>query len=150
MRQKALKARDDATALLAALDDFERQVRKKADRAKRMPRAKLVVEAFKVRPMSEKERKVIQVLLDHPRLTSTDLGSKIGWGGQAWHMHFGSMCRDRISPLWPPQRDDQGTPFYTGLLADWSRGPPFRFTMNPEAVEGFAQLGLRPARSAGT
>jgi hypothetical protein len=100
------------------------------------------VEAF--RKMTETERKLVQVLLDHPGATSTLLSQKLGWGGMSWHMHFGTMCKDRRHLLWPaPYAEERDADFYSGILADFDDATS-GFTMKPEAIEALATLGLRP------
>lgn len=133
----------DAKALLEALDDFEAQQRQAlADHVTALDIVQRIVEAFQKKPMSDAERRVIQVLLDNPGLSSEALTEKAGWRAQAWHMRFGLMCRDRNHFLWPaPFDEDRGANFYSGILADFdesTRG----FRMKSEAVEAFARLGL--------
>lgn len=131
---------------LASHELFERGQR--AARAAGMNRADLIVEAFTSRPMTETEEKVVRVLLDNPGLRSIDLTAKLGWGGKAWHAHFGAMCRDRMADLWPAERFEAkpDVSFYSGLLAEVT-DKTVLFTIRPDAVEAFARLGLT---SAGT
>lgn len=104
-----------------------------------------VVEAFKVNAMTETEAKIIQVLLDQPGSTSTELSQALGWGAQSWHMHFGTMCANRAIYLWPaPKSEVRSAEFYSGILADLS--PDNRWTIKPEVTAAFSELGLR-ARS---
>lgn len=112
------------------------------DRLDGMEISTRVIEAFKVNPMTETEAKVIQVLLDHPGSTSTELSQALGWGAQSWHMHFGTMCFNRAIYLWPaPKSEVRDRDFYSGILADLSSDN--RWTMKPQVVNAFAELGLR-------
>ncbi|BCG95988.1 hypothetical protein [Mesorhizobium sp. 131-2-1] len=137
----------EARQLLDALDQYEAEERQqRIDHASSLPRAQLVIEAFKGHPMTENERNVVQALLDNPGLTSTGLSDKLGWGGQIWHKNFGTLCKNRIGSLWPaPYAEERDADFYCGVLADLSAD--HRWTIKPEAAEGFAALGLRPAKT---
>ncbi|TIS90599.1 hypothetical protein [Mesorhizobium sp.] len=108
--------------------------------------AKRVVEAFAHIPMTGKERNVVQALLDNPGETSKGLSRAMGWGGQIWHEKFGTMCKKRETRLWPAEpaivRDAN---FYCGILAALSADN--RWSIKPEVAEGFALLGLRPAKT---
>jgi hypothetical protein len=135
-----------AVQLLAALDGQEQ-----ADsaalykRLKDQPVAKRVVEAFRIAPMSDNERKTIQALLDHPGATTTELSRACGHDGMIWQMHFGNLCKDRQAYLWPAEK--AGTReglFFSSILADID-GQSNRFTMKPDVVAAFAELGLKVA-----
>lgn len=137
----------EARRLLDALASHKQQERdQRIARAASMDRTDLIVEAFTSRPMTETEEKVVRVLLNNPGLRSIDLTAKLGWGGKAWHAHFGKMCHDRMADLWPAERfeDKPDVSFYSGLLAEVT-DKTFLFTMRPEAVEAFARLGLTAA-----
>ncbi len=115
------------------------------NRLKGMEVSARVVEAFRVSPMTETEAKVIQVLLDHPGSTSTELSRALGWGAQAWHMHFGTMCFNRAIYLWPaPKSESRPADFYSGILADLS--PDNLWTMKPAVTAALAEVGLRARR----
>lgn len=136
--------KDAATRLIAALDDHEVAAAEAFDRT---PLTDRVVEAFRRRPWSDHERKLIQALLDHPGSTTTELNRHSGLGdNMVWQMHFGNMCKDRTDFLGPPPpavtRDGA---FWSGLLADVEEGSN-RFTMKPDAAAGFAQLGLKATK----
>ena len=138
---------DDARRVLNALDEVsERERSRTSPRLTRADTVARIVQALRDPPMSETERRVVQVLLDNPDQSSEFLTAQCGWQGQSWHMHFGTVCRNREHLLWPAHFDPSlGRPFYTGILADFdaeTRG----FTLKPEAVDGFRQLGLEPAR----
>ena len=153
-QRKALRANveakvDDPTLgagaqrILAALE--EQQVRERealSAHVASLPRAERVIEAFRRDPMTETECKLVQVLLDNPGQSSAGLSKALGWGGQSWHLHFGTMCQKREARLWPAEpavvRDAN---FYCGILADLSDDN--RWTIKPDVVEGFAALGLR-------
>lgn len=138
----------DATRMLdamAAQEDSERQAL--IDRLGPLPVAKRVAEAFRRVPMTETERSLIQVLLDNPGATSTELSRALGWGGQTWHMHFGTMCLNREAYLWPaPPSNRPNTNFYCGILADLSEGS--HWTMKPDIAAAFAAMGITSARRA--
>jgi hypothetical protein len=140
-------AKADARRLLEALDAQKKnETEALASRARKLPRTQLVLEAFAADEMTETDRKIVQVLLDNPGLSSSALSEKLGWGGMAWHMHFGEMCKKRISRLWPaPHAEKRDADFYCGILADLSQ--THLWTMKPEAAVAFASLGLRPNRN---
>ena len=78
----------------------------------------------------------------HPGSTSTELSQALEWGGQAWHMHFGTMCFNRAVYLWPaPKSEVRAADFYSGILADLSSEN--RWTMKPEVEVALSELGLR-------
>lgn len=105
--------------------------------------AERVIRAFTVKPMTETEAKLVQVLLDNPGSTSTALTQALGWKAQSWHMHFGTMCADRALFLWPaPNADHRNGKFYSGILADLKE-PENLFTMKADVEAAFARLGLR-------
>ena len=102
-----------------------------------------VIRAFTVKPITETEAKLVQVLLDNPGSTSTALTQALGWKAQSWHMRFGTMCADRALYLWPaPNADHRNGKFYSGILADLQE-PENLFTMKPDVEAAFARLGLR-------
>lgn len=131
-----------ATKVIDALAEVKEAEHKAVvDRLNGMEVAARVVEAFRVNAMTETETKIVQILLDHPGSTSTELSQALGWGGQAWHMHFGTMCADRAIYLWPaPKSEVRSADFYSGILADLSSDN--RWTMKPEVAAAFSQLGL--------
>lgn len=119
------------------------------DRAERVsgPLSDRVTNAFRHRPWTDHERKLIQVLLDNPGSTTTDLNRAAGLGdNMVWQMHFGNMCKDRADYLGtpPPAVTREGW-FWSGLLAD-ATAETNLFTMKPEVVEGLARLGLKATR----
>lgn len=138
-----MQAAEKVLATLAQTEHAEHQAL--VDRLSGMEVSARVVEAFRVDPMTETEAKIIQVLLDHPGSTSTELSQALGWGSQSWHMHFGTMCANRAVYLWPaPKSEVRSADFYSGILADLSSDN--RWTMKPEVEVALSELGLR-ARS---
>ena len=141
------KRADVAQKVISALDsqataDQEALV----EHVRNLPMAKRVVEAFRHEPMTETERRLVQVLLDYPGSTSEGLSHSLGWGGQAWHLHFGEMCRRRESRLWPADRAvKRDSSFYSGILADLSADN--RWSCKPDVAQAFSALGLRPTGS---
>lgn len=104
-------------------------------------------EAFRALPMSETERKLVQVLLDHPSSTSTQLSAALGWGGQIWHLHFGTMCKTRADYLWPaPRAEQRDADFYSGILTEFDENGA-RFTMKRVVAEAFEAMGLKARRA---
>ena len=102
-----------------------------------------VIRAFTVQPINETEEMLIQVLLDYPGSTSITLTQALGWNAQSCHLHFGTMCKNRISYLWPaPVSKHRDRMFYSGILAEFAE-PENLFTIKPDAAAAFAQLGLR-------
>ena len=133
----------DAQSVLEALDAAEVMEREQVTRhVANLDKTQRVVEAFTRPELTEHERRVVQLLLDNPGLSSEALTREAGWGGQAWHLHFGLLCRARGHLLWPaPFEESRSADFFSGILADFD--PETRgFTMKPEAVQGFRQLGL--------
>lgn len=137
------QAAEKVLVTLAETEEAEHQAL--VDRLSGMEVSARVVQAFRVDPMTETEAKIIQVLLDNPGSTSTELSQALGWGAQSWHMHFGTMCANRAVYLWPaPKSEVRPSDFYSGILADLS--PDNRWTMKPEVEVALSELGLR-ARS---
>jgi len=135
----------DARKLLEALDAATLSDRQKL---KDRPLSARVAEAFHKRPPTPNEEKIIRALLENPHSTSGELTSACGFDGLIWQMHFGNMAKAREADLWPAEYSDNlGAPFYCGILAGFDENGN-RFTMKPEAVMGFAAIGIaaRPAR----
>ena len=135
--------REDAEQVLAALIEIgESEHKALVDRLNGMEVSARVIEAFRVKPMSETEKKLFQVLLDNPGSTSTELSQALGWGAQSWHMHFGTMCAERALYLWPaPKSEVRSADFYSGILADLSSEN--RWTIKPEVEAALRELGVR-------
>jgi hypothetical protein len=79
------------------------------------------------------------------------LSKAYGHDSQIWQMHFGNMAKDREADRWPAEPfAKRDASFYCGILADFDPDGS-RFTMKPEAVLGFAALGIsaRPAKPPG-
>lgn len=136
--------REAARRMIDALDRQERDEHEAlVGELSGLDTAERVIRAFTVKPMTETEAKLVQVLLDNPGSTSTALTQALGWKAQSWHMHFGTMCADRALYLWPaPNVDRRNGKFYSGILADLKE-PENLFTMKPDVEAAFARLGLR-------
>jgi hypothetical protein len=118
------------------------------DRLKAMEPAERVVEAFHVKPPTKNELKVIQALLDNPGSKSTELSETCEWRGNKWHLDFGALCGKRGVYLWPSEPvEKQNKSLLSGILADLDLEEN-RFTMKPDVVEAFAELGIKPTRGA--
>lgn len=104
-----------------------------------------IIEAFTAQPPTETEAKVIRALSAHPGATSEALSKASGWRkGNAWHLHFGTMCFNRRARLWPaPPAPNRGEDqyFFSGILADYD-AETHGFTLKPDAVKAFRDLGL--------
>lgn len=134
----------EAQQFLSALGEMEASEHAEliAEVAGMEPSAR-VIKAFKAEPMTDTEEKLIKVLLENPHSTSSELTEKIGWKGMSWHLHFGTMCANRGVYLGqPPKAITPNGKFYTGILADFDDATS-RFTMKPDVVAAFAQLGLK-------
>lgn len=139
--------KDAAAHLLDALDALEAaEGQALSERLNDLPIALRVVEAFRVAPMSDNERKTIQALLDNPGATSTELSRACGHDSMIWQMHFGNLCKDRQTYLWPAAKAEKRDGlFFSGILADIDRDTN-RFTMKPDVAAAFAELGLKVAQ----
>ena len=139
-RGEQKQAAEKVLATLTETEEAEHQAL--VDRLSGMEVSARVVEAFRAEPMTDTEAKIIQVLLDNPGSTSTELSQALGWGAQSWHMHFGTMCFNRAIYLWPaPKSEVRAADFYSGILADLS--PDNRWTMKREVEVALSELGLR-------
>ncbi|BCG69372.1 hypothetical protein MesoLj113a_05300 [Mesorhizobium sp. 113-1-2] len=134
---------EDARRVINALDaQIELDAHVLSEQVSRLPIARRVIEAFTHQPMSETERKIIQVLLDNPGLSSEGLSQKLGWGAQSWHMHFGEMCKKRETRLWPAENAVvRNAAFFSGILAEWAEQSGWK--MKPDVAEAFSGLGLK-------
>lgn len=143
-QRAAAQAALDELGRLATAEELERRA---AVAGMNMPGR--VATAFADIPPTETERNLLQVLLDNPDQTSQALSSKLGWGAQSWHLHFGTMCQKREHLLWDAEPAVvRNASFYSGILALYSEGS-HGFTMKPEVAEGLARIGIRPTgRSA--
>lgn len=135
--------RADARKLLDALDATVIAEREKLNELlTNMPMSQRVAEAFRKRPPAPNEQKIIRALLDNPHSTSGELSRAYGHASQIWQMHFGNMTKAREADLWPAEPSvTRDANFYCGILADFDANGS-RFTMKPEAVLGFAALGI--------
>lgn len=150
IRSNAERLRDRGTTLqkqnaiqvLQALDSLTETSGKGAMNAQER-----IIAAFRDVPITDAERGLVQVLLDNPGSTSQELSAAMGYGGSAWHLHFGKLCREREAHLWPGAWvKERKARFYSGILADVTE-PDNRFTMRAEAVEALATLGIRARAS---
>jgi hypothetical protein len=142
----------DAQKLLDALDAATHAERQElTDILSKMPMSERVATAFRKRPPTANEEKIIRALLDHPHSSSGDLSKACGSESQIWQMHFGNMAKAREADLWPAERfKKRDADFYSGILADFDPDGS-RFTMKPEVTLGFAALGItaRPTKPPG-
>ncbi len=105
-----------------------------------------VERAFGAIPVSDIERALIQVLLDNPGATSTELTEAMGWQDKAWQLHFGKIGWDRQEYLWPAAWvEKRNAPFKAGILADYD-DQTHGFKMKPDVVSGLARVGVAPRR----
>lgn len=132
-----------AQRLLATLDQLvSSEATALATRLEGAGLATRVVEAFRANRMSGTEERIVRVLLDNPGSTSAKLSAAINWKAQTWHMHFGTMCGNRSDYLWAtPIPAKRSSTFLSGVLATYDEANS-GFTMRPEAVAGFAALGI--------
>ena len=132
-----------ASQLIKAIDELQqRQHDDLVGELKRMPIGERIIRAFTLEPMTETEAKVIQVLLDHPGTTNRDLSRALGWNDNGWDLHFGTMCSNREVFLWPAEdAQTRNGKFFSGILAEYDEETS-QFTMKPDVVAAFAQLGL--------
>lgn len=139
----------DARKLLDALDAAVMAEREKLnDLLSNMPMSVRVAEAFRKHPPAPNEEKIIRALLENPHSTSSELSKAYGHDSMIWQMHFGNMAKAREADLWPANPSStRDANFYCGILADFDPNGS-RFTMKPEAVLGFAALGIaaRPTK----
>lgn len=138
------RQQSEGSRVLAALEAQPKVERAAlAARLGNLDQAGRVVEAFRAVPMTETEGNLLQVLLDNPGSTSTELSRAMGWGGMSWHLHFGEMCKKRTVYLWPAERvEERDGYFYSGILAAFANDGS-RFTMRSEVVTALEALGLR-------
>lgn len=140
----------DAAALLAALDAHDASLAladaEAAVAVNKLPLDQRAKVAFEKDPPSPTERRAIQVLIDHPGSSCAELSAQLGMAPNMWDMEFGALCAKRASFL----RDFTGTPAAgksenLPLLTLPTRGKDgiIRYTMKPEAIATFRQLGFR-------
>lgn len=142
--------KEAAGRLLAALDAQEAAEQEGLRaRLSGLPVAGRVLEAFRAAPLTDHEHKLIQVLLDNPGSTTTELTQAAGMGNSTvWQMHFGVLCKSREAYLWPAERaEHRDGLFYSGILADIDTTTN-RFTLKPDVVAAFGELGVRPGGKA--
>lgn len=139
----------DATKLLNALNAHTMAERQRLnDLLSNMPMSVRVADAFRKRPPTQNEEKIIRALLENPHSTSSELSKAYGFDSQIWQMHCGNMAKAREGDLWPAEHSvTRDANFYCGILADFDRNGS-RFTMKPEVVLGFAALGISARRKS--
>lgn len=141
---------EGAQRLLIALDAHEAAlVQARSDLVQNLagkPLVQRVLVAFQQAPPSQAEEQLIQVLLDHPGSICAQLSVAIGHKPNTWDMGFGSLCSERASFL----RDLGGTAaegrsnkLLLLTLAERNPDGAICYTMKPEAVTAFRQLGFR-------
>jgi hypothetical protein len=148
-----LKWVEAAAVVLAALDGYEADQKQAADAERKAqieallnaPAVDRIQAAFEFDSLRESERRLIQVLLDHPGGTCAELSAGIGWAPNTWDMGFGSICAQRYGFFASAKSNERGKGHNIPLLADQIRGEngEIRYTMKPEAVEAFGRLGFR-------
>lgn len=133
----------DAGRLLEALDTTTLAERAGLnDLVSKMPMSERVAEAFRKHPPTPTEETIIRALLDNPNASSVNLSRACGWDGLSWHLHFGAMARKREADLWPAEvHGKNDTSFFGSILADSAPDGSW-FVMKPEAVLGFAAIGI--------
>jgi hypothetical protein len=148
-RDEYLRFADNARRLAQGSGTRSKAAKEAVATLEAMPLEALVVIAFRTDKVSVKERKLIEALDRNPGATSAALTSTMGWKSQAWHLHFGSMCRDRLADLIEPpvaenrSSDDEMASFYSGILADFDPETS-GFTFKPEARRALVQAGVLP------
>ena len=132
-----------AAQLIGALDKLEEEERAELNaKLSGMTDAERIARAFTEDPASETETKIISVLAAHPGLSSEELSEQLGWKGQTWHLHFGTMCQEREHNLWPSEPSKKrDARFYSGILADLDLESG-TWTMKPEVAEALAGIGV--------
>lgn len=144
----------DAPRVLATLDAFEEEQGRVTSQRRAIKIANLkdasaverIVLAFEIEPATQAEEKMIQILLDHPGSTATQLTDLHGWVGDAWDLQYGGMCARRQEYLWPlePAVRTEEAP-NIDMLTFKTRGEDgmLRYANRPEALEAFKLLGFR-------
>jgi hypothetical protein len=144
----------DAPSVLVALDAFDEEQGRVASQQRGIKIADLkeasaverIVLAFELEPTTQAEEKMIQILLDHPGSTATQLTDLHGWVGDAWDLQYGGMCARRREYLWPLEPAvREGDAPNIDMLTVKTRGEDgtLRYHTKPEAVEAFKLLGFR-------
>ena len=101
--------------------------------------------------LSTSEKRLVEVVDLAPGSTSAQLTRALGWKAQSWHLHFGTMCRQRLAPLiepppaWRRPRPD-GTPgdFYSGILCQYDEHTG-GFRLHQAARAALVAAGVLPA-----
>ena len=144
----------DAKTLLEELDYFEDKETQSQNDAFKQTIANLisasleerVVTAFQADHPTDTETKLIQVLLDYPNSTCSELSTHIGWHPDAWDMGFGSICSQRrayFEAAANPLRGDKSPNIPLLAFQVRDENGKICYSMKPEAVEAFRLLGFR-------
>jgi hypothetical protein len=133
----------NARRVLEALDaQAEVEMAELTSHVLKLPMSQRVVEAFTNEPLTDSERRLVEILLNNPGRSSKELSSALAMGGQSWHMLFGKRCKRREDRLWPAVKSEKrNANFYCGILATWTAEGGW--VMKPEVVDGFGGIGLR-------
>lgn len=146
-----------ATALIEAIDRFEREQRHQTEQrradgiasAADVTLVECIITAFEIEPPTELEDRLIQTLLNHPGSTCADLSALHGWAPTAWDLQYGAMCARRAHLLWPLEPSvREGDQANINFLTRQERGPDeaLRYWTRPEALEAFVAIGFKRAR----
>lgn len=104
-----------------------------------------IVAAFTEKVPTSTQVKMIRVLLSNPGANAPFLSQLMGWPSRSntFSMQFGKMARSRSEFLPPPLPSKLGADrdMFILILADIDPENG-GFTMRPEAVAGFAMLGI--------
>ena len=145
---------ESAAMLLAALDAFEEnltvQRTKEMEELSRRPFAERLAVAFQRDPLSEREARLLQVLLDNPGGSCAELSAGMGNAPNTWDMGMGSLCAQRRGWLHGFSAKGEGRSENLALMTDQARGEngEIRYTLKPEIAAVLAGLGLRPGPGA--
>ncbi|MCV2877654.1 hypothetical protein OE699_02215 [Sedimentimonas flavescens] len=133
----------DARALLDAIDALEAtELSETQERLMRQPIGERVAHAFRAIPLSESEQRVLDALIRKPGSTSRELSQELGWAGQAWHLHFGELCKKRQHLLWPAEPSAvRDADFYCGILTSYDPSTS-GWTMRSDVLDALAAVAL--------
>lgn len=133
-----------AHALISALNQCEAGERGDiVSRISNMDIAARVIEAFRVMPPTDDERRVLEALLNNPGCGTLILSQICGWKDQIrFNGVFGKLCRKREVYLGssPDKYDATGEDFYSSILAD-VEAKTLRYTLKPGVAAALAEIG---------